>query len=56
MAQGVGQQGSKAVGPGWSLSRAKYFYDLSLTFSIPEIGETLKGSPTKFFCTVRQKF
>ena len=25
------------------------------TFSVPEISETLKGSPTKFFGTVRQK-
>ena len=49
----LGQQSSQAVGPG--LCRAKYFYDLSLTFSIPEISETLKDSFTKFFGTVRQK-
>ena len=31
------------------------FYNLSSTFLIPEISETLKGSFTKFFSTVRQK-
>ena len=29
MAQWVGQHGSEAVGPGWSLCRAKYFYDFT---------------------------
>ena len=52
-AVGLGQQGSQAVGSGHC--RAKYFYDLSLTFSIPEISERLKDSPTEFFGTVRQK-
>ena len=28
----LGQQGSQAVGWGSTLCRAKYFYDLSLTF------------------------
>ena len=40
---------------GSSLCRAKYVYDLSLAFLMPEIGETLKGSFTKFFGTVREK-
>ena len=31
-AVGLGQQGSQALGSGSSLSRVKYFYDLSLTF------------------------
>ena len=43
-----GQQGSQAVGWGSSHCPAKIF-------TIPEISETLRGSPTNFFGTVRQK-
>ena len=54
-AVGLGQQRSQAVGLWFESCRAKYFYDLSSTFLIPEISETLKGSFTKFFGTVRPK-
>ena len=47
---------SQAVVRGSSLCRAKYFYYLSSTFLIPEISETLMGSFTKFFGSVRQKY
>ena len=55
---GLGQQGSQAVGSGFeSLCPAKSFYYFYLTFhfSIPEISEILRGSPTKIFGTLRQK-
>ena len=50
-AVGLGQQGSQAVGSGFeSLPCQKPLRFHPLHFSIPEISETLKGSPTKFFC------
>ena len=52
---GLGQQGSQAVGSGFeSLPREKILIYPS-HFSIPEISETLRGSPTKIIGTVRQK-
>ena len=55
-AVGLGQQGSQAVGSSFeSLSCQVFLTIYNYHFSIPEISKTLKGSPTKFFGTVRQK-
>ena len=47
-AVGLGQQGSQAVGSGFESLPCQNFYDLSLTFSIPETSETLRGSYENF--------
>ena len=55
-AVGFGQQGSQAVGSGFeSLPCQNFFTIYPSHLSIPEISETLRGSPTKIFGTVRQK-
>ena len=51
---GLGQQGCQAADSGFK-SLPKVFTIYPLHFSIPEISETLRGSPTKFFGTVRPK-
>ena len=52
----LGQQGSQAVGSGFeSLRCQKNFTIYPKHFSIPEISETLRGSPTEIFGTVRRK-
>ena len=45
----------KYFGTGRQTSTENLDTPLIQTFSVPEISETLKGSPTKFFGTVRQK-
>ena len=53
-AVGLGQQGSQAVGSGFELLPCQKFLRFIQHFSIPEISETLRGTPTKIFGTVRQ--
>ena len=55
-AVGLGQQGSQAVGSGFESLPCQKFLRFIQHFSIPKINETLKGSFTKFFGTVRQKY
>ena len=55
-AVGLGQQGSQAVGLGFeSLPCQNFFTIYPLHFSIPEISDTVRGYPTKFFGATRQK-
>ena len=54
----LGQQGYLAVGSGFEslpCQKTLRFIPNIFHFSIPEISETLRGSPTKIFGTVRQK-
>ena len=55
-AVGLGQQGSQAVGSGFESLSCQIALRFIPNISIPEISETIKGSPTEFFGTVRQKF
>ena len=51
-----GQQRSQAVGSGFESLSCQIFLRFTLSiFLMPEISETLKGSFTMFFGTVRQK-
>ena len=55
-AVGLGQQGSQAVGSGFeSIPCQKFLRIYPYQFSIPEISETLRGSPTKIFGTETKK-
>ena len=55
-AVGLRQQESQSVGSGFeSLSCQIFLTIYPLHFLKPQISETLKGSPTKFFGSVRQK-
>ena len=66
-AVGKGQHGSQAVGPGFESLSSQIFLRFRIVtpppstplihkiFRYQEFSETQKGSPTKFFGTVRQK-
>ena len=54
-AVGLGQQRSQAVGLGFESVVPNVLTIYPQHFLIPEISETLKGSFTKFFGTMRQK-
>ena len=55
-AVGLGQQRSEAVGSGFKPLPYQNFLRYIFLFPIPEISETLKGSPIKIFGTITQKF
>ena len=54
-AVGLGQQRSQAVGLGFESSSCYFFTVYPYHFLMPETSETLKGSFTMYFGTVRQK-